>query len=290
MRRDLGPYLDRLVELTSVADRLDNDPVGFVHRYSSSEDQEVAAIVAGTLAYGRVSAFKPVLEALFRHADVAGGPRAWVDGFDPERDGPALAPLIYRFNRGVDWVLLLSGLQVLYRRVGSLEDVMPGDAPLPRALDHLVDALREAVVEQAPRCGVGASAFSELPRGVRYLLPRPGDGSATKRWWMILRWLVRRPTHGIDLGLWRSREPAELVIPLDTHVLRVSRFLGLTERTVGSFRAAVQVTDQLRRLDPVDPVRYDFAMAHLGISGSCRGHRLAEICRSCPLDPVCRAL
>lgn len=285
----LGPYLEALVARTSAEERRAEDPVGFVHRYPRSADQEVAAVLAGTLAFGRVSAFRPVLAAIFELADAAGGPRAWVDAFEPERDGRALAPLFYRWTRGVDWVLLLAGLQARYREVDSLEALLPDDQGLPQALDTLVVSLREAIVERAAACGVEASTFRDLPRGVRYFLPRPADGSATKRWWMILRWLVRRPTHGVDLGIWRRRTPAELVIPLDTHVLRVSRFLGLTERKVGTLRTALDITAQLRELDPDDPVRYDFAMAHLGISGACRGQRDEAVCPTCPLVDVCRA-
>lgn len=290
MTQELGPYLEALVARTEVGPRLAADPVAFVHRYSDPADQEVAAVLAGTLAYGRVAAFRPVLEALFSQADTAGGPRAWVSGFEPQRDGPALHPLFYRWNRGVDWVLLLEGMRRLYRRVDSLESLLDADETLPNALDGMITALRDEVVASAPGCGVDASSYGDLPRGLRYLLPRPRDGSATKRWWMILRWLVRRPTQGIDLGIWRSRSPSELVIPLDTHVLRISRFLGLTERKVGSLRAAMQVTDRLRELDPEDPVRFDFAIAHLGISGACRGHRHPEVCPSCPLDLICRAV
>lgn len=285
----LGPLLERLVVATPVAERLAADPVGFVHRFREPADQEVAALVAGTLAYGRVAAFRPVLEQLFTLADAAGGPAAWVRDFDPARHGPDLAPLIYRWNRGTDWVLLLAGLRRLYAEVSSLEALLPTEEPLPEALDSLVVRIRAAVVAEASACGVRASTFEELPRGLRYFLPRPAQGSATKRWWMILRWLVRRPTQGVDLGLWRTRMPRELLIPLDTHVLRIGRFLGLTSRKDGSLRTAREVTDALRTIDPDDPVRFDFAIAHLGISGSCRGHRDAGVCPTCPLDRVCRA-
>ena len=286
---ELGATLERLVAETRVGERLASDPVAFVHRFQDPADQEVAAILSGTLAYGRVAAFRPVLESLFAIAEVSGGPAAWVRSFDPALHASPLLPLFYRWNRGVDWVLLLTGLRRLYERVRSLEALLPADRPLHEALDGLIVHIRHAVLAEAHRCGVPATGFGDLPRGLRYLLPRPADGSATKRWWMILRWLVRRPTAGIDLGLWRSRAPGELVVPLDTHVLRISRFVGLTSRKDGSLRTALEITDGLRRFDADDPVRFDFALAHLGISGGCRGRRDPEVCPSCPLDPVCRA-
>jgi uncharacterized protein (TIGR02757 family) len=101
--------------------------------------------------------------------------------------------------------------------------------------------------------------------------------------------MVRPRREGIDLGLWTTRRPAELVVPLDTHVLRLSRFLGLTARTDGSLRTALEVTARLRELDPDDPVRFEFALAHLGISGACKGYRHAEVCPTCPLQTVCVA-
>lgn len=248
----------------------------------------MAAVVASSLAFGRVKAFSPVLERLFALADARGGPRAYVDTFDPAVDGPALAPIYYRWNRGIDWVLLFAALRRLYAAGGSLEQHL-GNAPLPDGLDALVLAIRGAALSAADSCGLPAEHFDDLPRSFRTLLPRPADGSATKRWWMFLRWMIRSPREGIDLGLWAGRRPAELVVPLDTHVLRLSRFLGLTCRTDGSLRTALEITAGLSAVDPEDPVRFDFALAHLGISGACRGYRDETVCRACPLDPVCVA-
>ncbi|MBX2800966.1 MAG: TIGR02757 family protein [Myxococcales bacterium] len=294
MNPELGPYLERLIDSTALAQRRQADPVSFVHRFDDPRDQEVAAVVAGTLAYGRVAAFRVVLDQIFALADEEGGPRRWVDAFDPEVHGKPLRPLVYRWNRGVDWVLLIAGLSQLYRGSDSLEELLPSadrsTDDTVEALNILVTSIRDAVVGVADACGVQVGTFAELPRGLRTLLPRPAEGSATKRWWMILRWLVRRPTYGIDLGLWQTRDPAHLVVPLDTHVLRVSRFLGMTGRNDGSLRTALEVTAALRAIDPRDPVRFDFAMAHLGISGQCRGRRHRPICATCPLDPVCTAV
>ncbi len=284
----IGPYLERLYASVDVPARLAADPVRFAHRYADRGDREVAALIASCFAFGRVAAFSAVLERLFAIADARGGPRAFVDDFDPRRDGRALAPLVYRWNRGIDWTLLLAGLRRLYANEATLERYL-GDGPLPVALDALVLTAREAAVARAGSCGIAAKTFDDLPRSFRTLLPRPADGSATKRWWMFLRWMIRPTREGIDLGLWVTRRPAELVVPLDTHVLRLSRFLGLTGRRDGSLRTALEVTDGLRQLDPSDPVRFDFALAHLGISGACRGVRDEQICPFCPLHPVCVA-
>jgi uncharacterized protein (TIGR02757 family) len=112
------------------------------------------------------------------------------------------------------------------------------------------------------------SPGSEKPgRGVRYLLPRPADGSACKRLNLFLRWVVRCDDP-IDLGIWRDVSPALLVVPMDTHTSRVARTLGLTRRATTDWRAAEEVTEALRRYDPDDPVRFDFALCHVSMSGN----------------------
>jgi hypothetical protein len=107
-----------------------------------------------------------------------------------------------------------------------------------------------------------------------------------KRLCLFLRWMAR-PDDGIDLGVWKGLPPSALVIPLDTHVLRISRAIGLTERRSASFRTALDVTASLRRLDPEDPVRYDFAIAQLGITRGCRHRHVPELCTPCPLRAGC---
>jgi uncharacterized protein (TIGR02757 family) len=127
----------------------------------------------------------------------------------------------------------------------------------------------------------GASNFD-------FLLPLPSRGSACKRLNLFLRWMVR-PADGVDFGLWRGVRPAQLLMPLDTHVWRIARALGLTARRTADWRAAVEITDALRRIDPQDPVRFDFAIARLGIVGRCRRATADPAgCRSCVLAGACR--
>jgi uncharacterized protein (TIGR02757 family) len=123
-------------------------------------------------------------------------------------------------------------------------------------------------------------------RALDHLLPDASRGAACKRLLLYLRWMVRRDD--VDLGAWEGIvPPSALVIPLDTHVSRLSRLLGLTCRADLSWRTAEEITASLRRLSPEDPVRYDFALCHLGMSGACPARRSAERCRACPLAPAC---
>ncbi|MCC6872784.1 MAG: DUF2400 family protein, partial [Sandaracinaceae bacterium] len=101
-----------------------------------------------------------------------------------------------------------------------------------------------------------------------------------------LRWMIR-PADGVDLGLWAELSPSILLIPVDTHVHRIAKNLGLTERNDASWRTAEEITASLRRLDPLDPVKYDFALCHLGISRQCPSRRDPDKCDACVLRPSC---
>jgi uncharacterized protein (TIGR02757 family) len=293
MTAGLKDRLEVLYARVDAAARLRADPVAYPRRYADPRDAEIAGLVAALLAYGRVDLFRPVLARLFAITDLAGGPGAYVQAFDPELEAPALRPIAYRWNRGGDFVLLFATLRRVLEILPGLEALFhawrPSHLDVREALVCAITTLRQAAVDVAASCGVRASSFEDLPRGFRYFLPSPSDGSACKRWNMYLRWMVRPPVEGIDLGLWSSIPPSALIVPLDTHVARIARFVGLTRRVDGSWRTAAEVTAGLRRLDPLDPVRYDFSIAHLGISGACLGFRHPDVCPTCPLDAVCHA-
>jgi uncharacterized protein (TIGR02757 family) len=271
----LHAHLDQLIRETDAAARIARDPLQFVRRYHRREDQEVAALLASGMAFGRVDLFSPVLAELFRHLDRHGGPAAFVRDLDDARAAP-LRGLVYRWVRGPDVITVLRGVRRALAGA-PLESLFAGPGDLRSRLARGLDRLRDAAAADGP-----------LTRGALTFLPDAAAGSACKRWNLALRWLVR-PADGVDLGVWTTFRPAELIIPLDTHVGRVSRFLGLTAREDASWRTAEQITAALRRFDPHDPVRFDFALAHLGISGACLGHRDVNVCPGCPLDRSCRA-
>ncbi len=276
---ELLPYLLSVEARNDRLAAVARDPVRFAHRYADPLDQEIAALIAAVYASGRVTLFGAVLERLFAAFDTRGGPAAFVTGYRADRDRAVLACAAYRFYKPSDLALLVQGLQQTLAERPSLSTFFT-EPNVAEGLHAMVAALRVAAWSHVDP--------ADPPRGFRHLLTSPRDGSACKRLNLFLRWMVR-PADGVDLGLWTSLTPADLLIPLDVHVLRISRFLGLTRRTDASWRTAVEVTAGLRRLDPADPVRFDFALSHLGISGACRGARYPDPCRLCPLDPVCTA-
>jgi uncharacterized protein (TIGR02757 family) len=204
-------------------------------------------------------------------ADFRAGPaaaRARFDGF------------VYRLTRGEDLARLWHGLGGLQAEHGDLGRAFAaGD-------DASAPDFRGALA--ALRAGIRAHTAAHFPerQAFAHLLPDAAGTSANKRLNLWLRWLVRGPD-AVDLGLWSHLGAHRLLMPVDTHVHRLARYLGLTARTAADHRTAVEITAALRRLDPADPLRFDFALAHLGISGACVGRPLPAVCGTCPLQPVC---
>ena len=277
----VGPALERLLRGTDAAARVRNDPVELVHRYSDPLDVEVAGLLCAALAYGRVDLFKPRLAALLDALDPS--PAAVALNAAPRELLERCAAFSYRMTGPRDVACLLHGAGRIVRSHGSMGAFF---AARWRATGSLRDALGQLVDE------VCAADFTPLlgqrapTRRLKHLLPHPSRGSACKRLNLFLRWMVRGPD-GVDFGLWDVPESA-LVVPLDTHVHRIGRFIGLTQRLDLSWRTAEEVTRRLRALDPHDPVRFDFALSHLGISGECASRRDARRCASCSLKPICR--
>jgi uncharacterized protein (TIGR02757 family) len=275
--RRVGPVLDAFLERSDMLAAVRDDPVALVHAVRHPEDREVAALITALLAFGQVKAIqgkvREVLGALGPHPAERLSTaslrelRRWLAGFR------------YRWLREDDLVGLLAAIGATLRRHGSLEAAF---AAVSGAADEDI----------GPALGAFSRGLWEgLPgaptRGTRFLLPTPESGSACKRFCLFLRW-VARPADGVDLGLWRSLPPAKLVIPLDTHIARIARYIGLTRRKSPGWGMALDVTRFLRRLSPEDPLRYDFALCHLGISGRCPKHRVKEICRECDLNEICK--
>lgn len=260
----LAAALDAACRDASTVAHVARDPVRFPRRYTALADVEAAAVFAAQLAFGRVTLFGPVLEGIFAEMDAAGGPAAWCAACaeGAHRDGP---PVVYRWFTRRDFVAL--GVAIgRVQREAPLADAFP-------TLAEGVARLRDA----APSDQAGPY--------FRTWFAVPGAGSACKRWCMFLRWMVRREAP--DLGVWTHLRPADLVMPIDTHVLRIAQLTGLTDRRAADWATALEVTARLRAFAPEDPVRYDFALAHLGISDGCTGAR-AEPCVRCGLRAVCR--
>lgn len=282
IRSGLKEHLDRLV-----ADYdhrfLATDPLALVREYEDPSDQEVAGLVASSLAYGNVRAIRAgVTEALLR---LGKSPGAALDGLSGGALRVRYRGFRHRFTSGRDLAALLWTAREMRRTHGSigaffLAGHLRGAATVREALISFVDRAldRDFSGFYSRRPGAG--------EGIRFLLPSPRDGSACKRLNLYLRWMVRRDD-GLDLGIWRSVHPGQLLIPVDTHVARIASHIGLTERRSPGWRMTEEITASLRALEPRDPVRYDFALSRLGILDACPRRRSPVRCARCPLHPVC---
>ena len=257
------------------------DPVHLVRQYRDPADQEIAGFCAAALAFGRVASVLSSVGALL--AEMTPSPVAFVRQFDPRRDCQPIRSLRHRWIDGRDLVALLWVLRQMVETAGSVEafflrgyrseaeDIGP-------ALDDFCSRARDVELGHIYARGVGR-------RGLAYFFPRPSDGSACKRLNLYLRWMVRRDR--IDFGLWQGVDRSKLVVPLDTHVIRVGQCLGLTTYRSPGWPMARQITQALRRYDPEDPVKYDFSLCHLGMQNSC-GFNQPKADRDCPLRGACR--
>jgi uncharacterized protein (TIGR02757 family) len=281
----LGPLLDALDARLDRTARIAADPVEFPRRYRAPDDIEVAGLVSAALAYGRADVFKPVLARVL--GAMGPSPARFVERFARAPDAGVFAGVVYRFNRPPDLAALAAGAGELRLRHGSLgarfgalfREAGGDPGALRPALARFAAELREAPQVEALLAGRGR-------HGLAHLLPDAVGPGASKRWNLYLRWMVRGPDE-VDLGVWRDVPASALVVPLDTHVHRVARALGLTARRDASWRTAEEITASLRRIDAEDPVRFDFALCHLGMSGACPARRDRRRCEVCVLGGAC---
>ena len=278
--RDLAP---RLEDLYRTFDHVDaaSDPVHIVRRYMAPDDREVVAFCAAALAFGRVASVLQSIESLL--AVMGARPAAFVRAFDPSLHRAAIDPLVHRWIRGRDLVALLLILQRMLRETGTIERFfVGGDDPAASDVGPALEAFSTRALQTDLRV-----AYGRVPQrpGVCYFFPRPSAGSACKRLNLFLRWMVRRDA--IDLGTWTLVSPARLIIPLDTHVIRLGRCLRLTRYASPGWKMAVEITSSLRAINATDPVRYDFSLCHVGMMNAC-GYGRAQGDRQCPLRGTCR--
>lgn len=273
----------RLDDLYRTFDHVNSaaDPIHIVRRYSEPDDREIVGFCASALAFGRVAS---VLQSIERLLDAMGPrPAAFVRNFDAGRHRGPLEPLVHRWIRGRDLVALLLILQRMLRQSGSVEAFfLVGDDAAQPDVGTALNSFSERALGIDLRPAYGARP-PKRP-GVCYFFPRPSAGSACKRLNLFLRWMVRKDE--IDLGVWTGVSPARLVVPLDTHVIRLGRCLRLTRYASPGWKMAADITAALRALDPADPVRYDFSLCHVGMMNAC-GYGRRQRDANCPLRGLC---
>lgn len=248
---ELKALLDEAADRWNRPAFIEADPIAIPHRYSHPADQEVAAFWAATLAWGRRDVLLRNLAELMRRMDEA--PYAFVMDASRDEQRP-LAGFVHRTFNGVDAAWFVQTLRRLYRHHGGLQGVL---AAMPPNTPHVGPGLQN----------LHNHFFAPLyhPSRTRKHLPNVGAGAAAKRLNMFLRWMVRQDRRGVDLGLWTRIAPSQLLPPLDVHAARTARELGLLARTQNDFRSVLELAQALKNLDPIDPIRYDFALFGLSL-------------------------
>lgn len=251
-KNDLGEYLDRIY-IKYRKKHSSIDPVWALHNFHSPEDAEIAGLLLSCYSYGKVEQINAFAAKLFTLT----GPelRQFTLNYCERKDKKLFDGMKYRFNSQEDLSLLISNIKNALLKFGSLKAAFINQLP-PGSL-NTVYALNE---------------FARLLRAKRskdgsydYLIPLAEKNSTCKRLNLYLRWMVR--SDEIDLGLWKEVGAEKLIFPVDTHVYNVSRKLSLVNRKSCDLKFALELTDALKVYDPSDPVKYDFALCHIGIDG-----------------------
>jgi uncharacterized protein (TIGR02757 family) len=261
--RSLKQSLDRFYREYDFRERILHDPIEFPRRYKNKEDIEVSGFIASCLAYGRVELFKPVVEKIL--SLMGEHPYAFLMDFDVRKQRHRFT-FKYRFNESRDILCLLLVISSVLNRHSSLEQAFKKHYAIE---DSDTGSGMSGFVTEIMLINTSAVYGKNIhPSGLTQFFPSPAKGSACKRMNLFLRWMVR--DRDIDFGVWEGIPKNKLVIPLDTHIARISRCLGFTRRASADWKAAVEITEALKKFDPEDPVKYDFALCHHGISGACK--------------------
>lgn len=224
------------------------DPLEFLYNYPKVHDREIVAIIASTLAYGRVA---QILKSVTTVLSKMPSPATFLKSVSLESLQSTFRDFKHRFTTGSDVAWLLFGIKCTVEQYGSLEKcfvrgLKKNDETVLPALSKFVKKL-----------------VSPLEDKQSFALPLPEKGSACKRLNLFLRWMVRRDE--VDLGGWNSVPSSKLIIPLDTHMHKIGLLLGMTKRRQANMCTALEITSAFKKLVPEDPVKYDFALTRLGI-------------------------
>lgn len=246
---ELKEFLDEKAIYYNQASFIDRDPIQVPHQFSKPEDIEIAGFLTSTIAWGRKDTIIASAQKLI--SGMTGGPHEFLLNAG-DRDLNRFLPFVHRTFNGFDCIYFLKSLREIYRHCGGLGQLFQENYMELREIPMSIIRFREIFF----RIGDPGRTAKHLPD-----LRKNAGG---KRVNMFLRWMVRRDTRGVDFGIWNGIPMHALYIPLDVHTGRVARKLGLLERKQNDWKAVVELTGRLKRFDPVDPVKYDFALYGLG--------------------------
>lgn len=248
----LKEFLDRKVREYDQPSFIAADPVSIPHMFTRKQDREIAGFFAAVFAWGNRTTIIAKCRELLSLMD--NKPYEFIVNHR-EKDLRRMEGFCHRTFNTTDLLYFISALQHHYRRYDSFEDAFIGDGdektePVENALNYFYQYF---------------FSFEHVPQRTRKHIACPARNSACKRLNMFLRWMVRDDGQGVDFGMWKRLKSSQLICPLDVHVARVAKKFGLLDRPNADWQSALQLTRNLRRFDPEDPVKYDFALFALGV-------------------------
>ena len=244
---ELKEYLDNKYDKFANFDFIDSDPISIPHLFSKKEDIEISAFISATIAWGKRSMIINNAKKFMEFMD--NSPYDFIinhSKIELER----LKPLVHRTFNGEDLIFFVKSLKNIYKNYGGLEEIFNSTSNIKDGLAKLYEIF---------------FSIEHLPRTERQLA-NVSSGSAAKRLNMFLRWMVRNDNRGVDFGLWNNISPANLYIPLDVHSGRIARLLELLTIKQNNWNAVEELTNNLKKFDSKDPVKYDFALFGVGVN------------------------
>lgn len=240
--------LEKLTKKYETESFIKDDPIQFPHRFKDPQDIEIAAFLASLFAYGNRKVFIKKLDELFNIMN--NQPLEFVLNFNPK----TLQGFNYRFAKDFDIIEVFHILKKLYKDDGGLKTLFKYGWESNNSILTMLQIVTDYFY---------SNAQNDVGQGFYHLIPNPKNGGAIKRMNMFLRWMVRKGP--VDLGVWDFIPTSELLIPIDVHVARISREMGLLNRNSNDFKSVIELSENLKKFDPKDPVKFDFAMFGLGI-------------------------
>lgn len=250
-QEELKLFLDLKVEEYNQPGFITNDPVCIPHQYSQKQDIEISGFIAAVFAWGQR---KTIINKSNEFLHLMGNePYNFVLNHS-ESDLKPFLDFKHRTFNGTDALYFLHFFRWFYERNDSLENALVGSLSVDASMEVRLTNFFNLFF-----------SLPDHPRRTYKHIPNPSRKSACKRINMFLRWMVRKDNKGVDFGIWENIKPSQLICPCDLHVDRVARKLGLISRKQTDWQTATELTENLRKLDPNDPVKYDFALFGLGV-------------------------
>jgi len=236
--------------------KIEPDPLQFLHRYSNPADIELIGFLSSVFAYGNVKQIITTIEKIT--ALLTPAPVAFLINSNRHTIKKTFEGICHRFYSEEDVITLFIVLKSIYKEYGMIKNLFL------RFYDGKENNIKSAISGFSKAfLSIAEKEKRNITHGVVFMCPDPEKGSACKRMNLFLRWMVRKDE--LDFGLWHEIPASELIIPVDTHIARICRQLKLTGRKNADWKMAEEITENLRKFDPADPVKYDFAICHIGM-------------------------